>query len=226
MQALACLAFWGRKWPCLRGGTVTAKTAAEVLQRNYRDLSWCYLFCSWFLHRNHTNLEECLDWQWSNSLSSSLWHSSLWPKQNYEHKGLDLVWNQYIVLWGKRSDGRTGRVDRQSCPSNSSLAGNTYTTLVADTSQQEVPTVSSINFFLWLFLYWQHKSLTHPLPLYSEGSKCKWKTSPSFSVESIVKSVLHARGLSRLCSVAFFQSINISGSVCPWSWNCWSYFNF
>lgn len=124
-----------------------------------------------------TNLEEYLDWQWSSSLSSSLWHSSQWPKENYKYQGLDFVWNWYIALWGKKSNGRTDRADRQSCPSNSNLTGSKYTHLVADSSQQEMPPISSINLFPWLFVYWQPNSSTHPFPLYPKGSKCKWKTS-------------------------------------------------
>lgn len=128
-------------------------------------------------NRSHTNLEEYLDWQWSSSLSSSLWHSSQWPKENYKYQGLDFVWNWYIALWGKKSNGRTDRADRQSCPSNSNLTGSKYTHLVADSSQQEMPPISSINLFPWLFVYWQPNSSTHPFPLYPKGSKCKWKTS-------------------------------------------------
>lgn len=83
--------------------------------------------------------------------------------------------------WGK---------DRQGCPSDSSLAGNKYTYLLADTSQQEVPTVSNISLFPLLFVFRQPHLSLHPLPLGSARSKCKHKAFPNCSVESIVKSAL------------------------------------
>ena len=126
MQGFARLAIGRRRWPCLRGARPQANRPLPFCRGSTGctgGVTFSLLDSCTKGDRSQASLGEYLGLMWRNSYSSSFCCNSWQHKWNYKYKGLCLACNRCMVLWGKRSNGRT---DRAVHPTPAWQATNTH----------------------------------------------------------------------------------------------------